>query len=130
MKAVKLALAGQDRHLFFSVEAMFRIQEEFGGTGELLEALKDVGRDGFSAACRAAAIMAEQGELARRSMGYDAEPITDADAIAETMTPVEVAVLKQAVSTAVILGFGREVEAEDEEVDLYMVELNAQKKTK
>ena len=42
MKAVKIDLAGRTRYLAFTVEAMFQIQEVFGGSGELIDALKDI----------------------------------------------------------------------------------------
>ncbi len=130
MKAVNLVLAGRERYLCFTVEAMFQIQEQFGGAGELLDALKAGGREGFSSACRAAAILAEQGELARRAMGYDPEPIVDAGAIAGTMAPSEVAALTLTIPAAISLGYGREVETENDEVDLGLAEINEQKKTR
>lgn len=129
MKAVKFELAGRVRHLCFTVEAMFQIQEQFGGTTELMEAMRDGGREGLSAACRAAALLAEQGELARRSLGYDPEPMVDAEAIAASLDPAGAVALRLAVPAAISLGFGREVEPENDEVDLYLQELNAQKKT-
>lgn len=129
MKAVKLDMAGRTQHLIFTVEAMFQVQEQFGSPTELLEAMQDSGRDGFSAACKAAAILAEQGELARRSLGYDPGPIADETAIAASLMPVDVAALKLAIPAAISLGFGREVEPENGEIDLGLAELNAQKKT-
>ena len=114
----------------FTVEAMFQVQEKFGGTTELLDAMQDSGREGFAAACRAAAILAEQGELARRSLGYDPEPMPDEGAIAASIQPGEIAALKLAIPSAMALGFGREVEPENDEVDLGLAELNAQKKTR
>ena len=130
MKAVKISLAGRTRYLAFTVEAMFQIQETFGGPGELIEAVRDNTREGFSAACKAAAILAEQGELVRRGLGYDPEPMTDADTIAATMAPSEIAVLKLAIPAALSLGYGREIEPDSDEVDLGLAELNEQKKTR
>jgi len=130
MKAVKINLAGRTRYLAFTVEAMFQIEEVFGGSGELIEAIKPGTREGFSAACKAAAILAEQGELVRRGLGYDPEPITDAEAIAATTAPSEIAVLKVAIPAALTLGYGREVESDVDEVDLGLAELNTQKKTR
>lgn len=129
MKAVKIRLAGRECHLAFTVEAMFQIEEQFGGASELLETMEKGGREGVSAACRAAAILAEQGELARRSLGYDPQPMTDTGAIASTLAPSGASELTMAVVAAVSLGFGREVEEENGEVDLGLAELNAQKKT-
>lgn len=129
MKAVKIDLAGRTRYLAFTVEAMFQIQEAFGGSKELVDAAEENTREGFAAACKAAAILAEQGELARRGLGYDPEPITDAGTIAATMTPSAVAALKVAIVSAMTLGYGREVEPDSDEVDLGLAELNTQKKT-
>ncbi len=130
MKAVKVTLAGRVRYLSFTVEAMFQVEEQFGGAQHLADQMADTGRGGFDAACRAAAIFAEQGELARRALGYDPEPMPDAAAIAAGMTPRELADLKLAIPAAMSLGFGREVEPENEEIDLGLTELNAQKKTR
>jgi len=129
MKAVKLALAGREQYLCLTVEAMFQLEEQFGGMTALLETMKPSRREGISAACRAAAILAEQGELARRALGYDPQPIPDAESIAATLAPGEVAGLMSAIPAAIFLGYGREVE-EDGEVDLGLAELNAQKKTR
>lgn len=127
MKAVKINLAGRVRYLAFTGEAMFQIQEVFGGSGEMIEAIKGDTREGFSAACKAAAILAEQGELVRRGLGYDPEPMTDAETIAATMAPSEIAALKVAIPSALTLGYGREIEADADEVDLGLAELNTQK---
>lgn len=130
MKAVKIELAGRIRYLCFTVEAMFQIEEQFDGPGALTDALRDSGREGFSAACKAAAILAEQGELVRRSLGYDPEPMVDEAAIAALMAPSDIVALKLAILSAISLGFGREVVDEDDEVDLGLAELNAQKKNR
>lgn len=130
MKAVRLALAGRERHLCFTVEAMFQLQDLYGGTGELLDLIQENSREGFAAACGAAAILAEQGELVRRSMGYDPTPMAGAEDIAATTAPSDLAALKLAIPAAVSLGYGREVEPESDEVDLGLAELNEQKKTR
>jgi activator of 2-hydroxyglutaryl-CoA dehydratase len=108
---------------------MFQIQEKYGGVAQLFDAMKAPGREGFAVACEAAAIMAEQGELVRRYLGYDAEPITTAEAIQATTAPSEIPELAQAITASISLGFGREIDEEADEVDLGLVELNAQKKT-
>ncbi len=131
MKAVKIELAGRERYLCFTVEAMFQVEERFGGAGNLMEALGAGGREGFAAACGAAAILAEQGELARRSLGYDPEDLADEQAIVGyPMSPSELAALTEGIARAIALGYGREVEPEDDEIDLGLAELDAQKKTR
>ena len=128
MKAVKIELAGRTRYLAFTVEAMFQMQELFGGSAELIDAIRADNREGFDAACKAAAILAEQGELVRRALGYDPEPLADAAVIAAVMQPAEVAALKTAIPSALTLGYGREVEPDSDEVDMGLAELQAQKK--
>lgn len=130
MRAVKINLAGRERYLCFTVEAMFQIEERFGGTRELTDTMEANSRTGFEAACGAAAILAEQGELCRRSMGYEQEPLCSAEEIAAAMAPSDLARLKLAVVSAITLGYGREVEPANDEVDMGLAELNEQKKTR
>ena len=66
MKAVRLALAGRERYLAFTVEAMFQLEERFGGTRELIDTMSANTRDGFAAACKAAAILADGAPTAAR----------------------------------------------------------------
>lgn len=128
MKAVRLTLAGRECHLALTVEAMFQLEDLFGGTGELLDAMGGTGRESFQAACKAAAVLAEQGELARRHLGYDPAPMPALEDVLATMTPDQLPAVKLAVSSAVSLGFGREIEPENDEVDVGLAELNGQKK--
>ena len=128
MKAVKLTLAGKMHYLTYNGEAMFAVQDEFGGAEELLKALEPNDRESFSALCRAAAILAEQGELARRDLGYEPQTIVNADELQRMAMPADILAMKQAIPQAMTLGFGREVESENDEVDLVLAELD-QKKT-
>lgn len=130
MKVVKITLAGRERHLAFTVEAMFQIEEAFGGTTELNDILMRNDRESFAAACKAAAILAEQGELARRHMGYEPSPMLLAEDIATTTDPMGLPALKSSIISAITLGYGREIVPENDEVDLGLAELNEQKKTR
>lgn len=130
MRAVKINLAGQDRYLAFTVEAMFQIDEQFGGAQKLIDAVVDGGRAGFDVTCQAAAILAEQGELGRRALGYDPGPMVDAKSIASSLMPGDLAALKLAIPSALSLGFGRDVRPDNDEIDLGLAELNTQKKTR
>lgn len=129
MKAVKIALAGRERYLALTVEAMFQMEEIFGGTAELTDILMRNDRESFSAACKAAAILAEQGELARRHMGYEPGPLLSEEDAAATTDPAGLVALKAAVLSAITLGYGREIQPENDEIDLGLAELNEQKKT-
>ena len=128
MKAVRLTLAGRERYLAYTVEAMFQLEELFGEVPALIDAVSANDREGFQAACRAAAVLAEQGELARRHMGYEPLPLLSPEDVAATATPSDLPGLRSAIVSAISLGFGREIEPEDDEVDLGLAELNEQKK--
>lgn len=129
MKAVKITLAGTEHYLMFDGEAMFAIRDEYGGSQLLLEAMEQDTREGFSTACAAAAILAERGELIRRRLGYEPGNIPERDDFALYIKPSEIVKVKNAVITAITLGYGREIEAPGgDEHDLGLEELN-QKKT-
>ena len=74
-------------------------------------------------------ILTVKGELAGRHLGYDKGPIIGGATIRATITPSEIAALKLAIPAAMELGYGREVVEENDEIDLGLAELNAQKKT-
>ena len=129
MKAVKLTLAGKTHHLTYNGEAMFVVQDEFGGAEELLKALEPNDRESFSALCRAVAILAEQGELTRRDLGYEPQTLIGTEELRRLAMPVDILAMKQAIPQAITLGFGREVVPEDDEVDLGLAELDQKKTT-
>lgn len=128
MKAVKITLGGQDYYLMFNGAAMFAFEDAFGGSGEYFEKSSGMNREAFDAVCEAAAILSEQGELARRALGYDKGPIPSKDLLTACTTPADMVLLRQAVLNAVVSGYGREVEGQ-EDMDMGLVELE-QKKTK
>ena len=129
MKAVIVNFLGQERYLAFTGRAMFRLLDEFGGMQELLEQISPETNDGLSALCKAVCILAEEGELGRRALGYDKSPIADWNVLFVTISPKEMAILKSAIPKAIELGYLREIEPENNEIDLGLAEIN-QKKTK
>lgn len=128
MKAIKITLAGREVTLAFTGEAMFTLREKFGEVTNAVAAYAPDTREAMAAAVEVASILAEQGELARRAFGYVPEEIVSAATIKATLSPSEIYAVKSAITSAIELGFGREV-ANEEEVDLGLVELQAQKKT-
>lgn len=130
MKAVKTAIEGETFYLALNGEAMFQIRDDFGSTKLLLEAIKPDTRAGFKATCAAAAILAAQGELVRRRLGYAPGRIPEADEFEMFTPPARITALKEAVIRALTIGYGREIKAPgDDEYDEGLEELN-QKKTK
>lgn len=128
MKAAKFTVEGTAYYLVLDGEAMFQIRDTFGGTKLLLEQIEQDTREGFDAACTAAAFMAERGELIRRRLGYAPGEIPDADTFRLLVPTYEIVDLKNAVIKAVTLGYGREVKsAEDDEYDEGLEELRQKK---
>lgn len=128
MKAVKVTIAGTDYFLVLNGSAMFEFDDAFGGTSKYFDQSKGSGREAFGAVCKAVAILAEQGELARRALGYEAGLILTEETVRVCATPMETVTLRNAALKAITAGYGREVES-DEPVDLGLIELE-QKKTR
>lgn len=123
MKTVKITMTGQDYYLAFNGAAMFAFEDAFGGSNAYFEQTASGDGDTLEAVCTATAILAEQGELARRALGYDKGPIPTKEALMTCSTPADILFrLRPATLTAIMAGYGREVE-NDKDVDLDLVEL-------
>ena len=127
MKAVTIKLGGREYYLVFNGSAMFAVEEVFGGASQMIDTIREEGSKAFDSLCKAMVILAEQGELVRRFMGYETQPMLTEESLKIVAAPLDIALMKQAVTRAVIVGFGREIE-DDTETDLGLIELN-QKKT-
>ena len=108
---------------------MFVIDEKHGGVKNVTDKIIKTDRESFVVLCETAALFAERGELARRYYGYDPQEFVEAAELMRVMQPAQILDLKDAVIKAIELGFGREIENEETEVDLGLLELNEQKKT-
>ncbi len=127
MKAIEYKLDGTAYYLVFNGFAMFEFDEQFSGASHLMESVQTVGKNSFELLCKATAILAEQGELARRALGYEKQPIPTLEKIRAVARPLDVIGMRTAVMQAIMAGYGREIES-DEDVDLVLLELS-QKKT-
>ena len=129
MKAVEIKLNERGYYLAFNGEAMFKIQEDFGGSENLIDILKQNTRESFVTLCEVVAFLAEQGELVRRYMGYDPNETLKSETIKNSVQPSDIFGLKLAVARAIALGYGREIDpSSKDEIDLGLNELK-QKKT-
>ena len=127
MKAIKTTIDGSACYLFYNAEAMFELEERIE-SDSLVDALLTNSREGFENTLTAAAILSEQGELARRACGCDAGTYLNVDALRQTITPAGLAALRRDIIDAMCLGVGQTVEQrEDDVVDLGLAE--TEKKT-
>lgn len=128
MKAVKFTVEHSTYYLALNGAAMFEIRDRYGSTALLLEALEQDTGEGFKAACEAAAVLAEQGELVRRQFGYTPGEIPDAQTFTLLVEPYRLGALKNAVIRAITIGYGREITAPgDDEYDEGLAELHQKK---
>lgn len=122
-KAVECRLQGRKVYLAYTLNAMFDINE-YLGERELMEVLGRSGREYYPDFCAVLCILAENGELCRRAQGYDAGAMLTKEELAATnLTPKEYLDTKNQAIRAVLLGLGRELQPEDEEIDLGLAEL-------
>lgn len=121
-------IGGKFRPLNFSMEVMFDAAEKYGSMGNALDAIEKENRDGVAAIKWFLVRMANDAELVRRQEGYDQKPMI-AEADIEILKPWQYALSKQAVLSAIEIGFQRDVEDPKEEIDLGLQELNAKKET-
>lgn len=130
MKTLKIEIAGRTYHLCLNGAALFDIYDKFGTDHFLLDPIRGETREAFNATCWLFAKLAEQGELVRRRMGHDKERIDLPEHFCAVFRPADVLRARRAIEEAVRLGFAREAEDEGgDEVDLGLLELDAQKKT-
>ena len=139
MDGIKITFKGREYSLLYNGSAMFEVEARYSkprevapgadeaeaDTFSIFDLIGERTPDGFKALCSIAAIMAEQGELMRRYMGYDAGAVLTAEELQIFLLPTEHINLYRAVCNAITKGYGREVE--EEEIDLGLIEL--QKKT-
>lgn len=122
MKSAKIELGGLEYHLMFNGEAMFRLQDLYGEK-PIFDVLMTNDKTAFAELCKVLAILSEQGELARRQLGYDKGTLLTEEEARLLITPVEIVPLKLAVFKAVAMGYGREVEDSSGAVDLVLAEI-------
>ena len=125
MKTVKFECGGQTFFLCFNGATFFALQNEFGSSVDTGKLLSDAGTD-YGVLCRLLAILAEQGELTRRYLGYAPADIPVPEFFSVSLSPLDALRAKKAVLDAFRLGFARDIK-DTQGIDLY--ELEYQKKT-
>ena len=126
MKLHEVDLCGQHLHLCLNGQALFDLYDKFGTKGFITDPIKGSGKKSFEAVCYYLFKLSEQGELYRRWQGQTRGPVLTEQFFRVNLAPHDVAAAKDAIRTAIVLGFQRE-EKETSDLDLGLVEL--QKKT-
>lgn len=123
---ITAVINGEERPLNYSIEIMFKVNEKFGGVNQALTAIEGDTLDSFQNVRWFAVELANDGELCRRRAGYDPRAMLTIDDISLRMPPIEYVILKNAVVNAIVAGYKREINS-NEEVDLGLAELHEKK---
>ncbi len=134
MRSVPFDFEGSTYALSFTAEALFEFQEKYGDTTDLIGETRAMENtvEGWKGCCWLGALLARQGELQRRYMGETPQPMLSAEELRRKASPRDMLRLRKAIQEALLLGFSRAVdEDEDEEVDTVLAERErAEKKTR
>lgn len=133
MKRIEFEFNGRIYFLAFTAEALFTVYDHFGYTSDILTTTGclEPTAEGYKNLCWLAALMAAQGELQRRRMGYSNQPMLEAEDLRVNLPPTRAAALQEAVMAALQEGFRRETEADaDHEVNLILQERDEAEKKK
>ena len=117
---------GTEYYFLYDGDAIFRIQDEFGAV--ILPELSVKEKGSADRILRVSEILTEQAAHKCRKYGIEDAPVFKATKFKETdVMPYMYLDLQKACMDAANIGFEREIDSEDEEVDLIL--LKRQKKT-
>lgn len=133
MKQIEYKFNDKTYYLAFTAEALFTVYDKFGYTSDILTTTGclESTAEGWKNCCYLAALMASQGELQRRRMGYRPVDMLDMEALRTGLRPAQVPELRLAVRQALEAGFRREVTPDEpEEINLVLAAREEDEKKK
>ena len=133
MQHIDFNFNGRTYALSFTAEALFTAYDKFGVTDDLLASthILEPTQEGWKNCCWMAALMASQGELQRRHLGYDPQEMVTVEDLRLGFMAADSIRLRQAVRDALEQGFQREQASdEEEEVNLVLLEREEAEKKK
>lgn len=93
---------GKEYWLVYTADAYFEIKEQYGT--EPFDRLRADDRSGWDCAVGCLLILAREGELCRRYMGYEPLPMLDEETIRRTVLSDGIVNVKNAVAEAILAG--------------------------
>ncbi len=127
-KCVKYQFCSRELWLMSIVASMFDIYDKYPTLEELFKAVFVNTREATDRLLDVFLILAENGEAARKYIGYDTDKLPEKDELYALSAADDLVRMREAVVNAINAGLGREVTHEDEEIDLVLQELEAKKK--
>ena len=117
---------GKEYWLVYTADAYFEIKEQYGT--EPFDRLRADDRSGWDCAVGCLLILAREGELCRRYMGYEPLPMLDEETIRRTVLPDGVVNVKNAVAETIFAGMRiANAKKDNQPVDIGLLEF--EKKT-
>ncbi len=124
-RCIKYTFCSRELWLMYNGAAMFALRDLHGNVKGLFDAIGSDTPEGTDALVAAFRSLAENGNAARKYIGYDCDELPDKDAVAALTTVDDIARMRDAVMNAIMTGVGREIQnTEDVEIDLGLEELN------
>lgn len=123
MRQIEYKFNDKTYYLAFTAEALFTVYDKFGYTADILTTTGclESTPEGWKNCCYLAALMASQGELQRRRMGYLPTDMLELEALRTGLRPAEVPELRMAVRRALEEGFRRDLPGgEPDEINLVL----------
>lgn len=132
MKHIDFEFHGRQLSLSLTANALFKIYDEFGYTTEIIKTLKlkERSEEGWRNTCWLFCLLACEGEKQRRLMGEDHRPMLGMEELRLSALPSDVLPIRKAVIEALQQGFSVTVDAEQEEQDMVLANLDEIEKKK
>lgn len=112
---------GEKYWLVYTADAYFEINEKFGA--DFTDKLRADNRMAYDTAVGCLSILAREGELARRYMGYEQKPMLTEETIRRTTLPKDIIEVKSSVLDCIIAGLRMEGNGDNSEpVDVGLLE--------
>lgn len=110
MKTMEFTLNEQTLHLCFNGAALFDVYEKFGTLESVLDPIQSGDKQAYDAICWYLWKLSEQGELVRRYLGHERGRMLPESAFRALLMPTDVPRAKLAITNAVAIGFGMEIQ--------------------
>lgn len=133
MRQIEYKFKDKTYYLAFTAEALFTVYDKFGYTSDIITTTGclESTAEGWKNCCYLAALMASQGELQRRRMGYRPADMLDMETLRTGLRPAEAPELWKVVRAALEEGFRRELQPDEpEEVNLVLAAREESEKKK
>lgn len=127
-KCVKYRFCSRELWLMYNGAAMFDLYDLYPNLKELFDAIMVNTRESIDKLLDVFLILAENGEVARKYIGYNTDELPDKAELYALSAADDLVRMRNAVTSAISVGLGQELKDEAEEVDLGLEELEAKKK--